>query len=42
MRGAKIKAKLRTAVRKLRGTIDIPSLVKKGLSIGDNVFVNFG
>lgn len=34
--------KIRSLINKLRGDTDIPSLVKKGLTIGENVFVNFG
>lgn len=33
---------IRTIINKLRGATDIPSLVKKGLTIGENVFINFG
>lgn len=33
---------IRTIINKLRGVTDVPSLVKKGLTIGNNVFVNFG
>lgn len=32
----------RTIINKLRGNTDVPTLVKKGLTIGENVFVNFG
>lgn len=33
---------IRSIINKLRGTTDVPHLIKKGLIIGDNVFVNFG
>ena len=32
----------RTIINKLRGNTDVPTLVKKGLTIGENVFINFG
>ena len=32
----------RTIINKLRGNTDVPTLVKKGLTIGNNVFINFG
>lgn len=35
-------SRIRTLINKLRGTIDVPSLVKKGLTIGADVFINFG
>lgn len=34
--------RIRTLINKLRGVTDVPSLEKKGLTIGKNVFVNFG
>ena len=33
---------IRTIIHKLRGVTDVPSLIKKGLIIGENVFINFG
>lgn len=33
---------IRKIINKLRGATDIPSLIKKGLSIGEDVFINFG
>lgn len=33
---------IRTIINKFRGVMDLPSLVKKGLTIGENVFINFG
>lgn len=33
---------IRTIINKLRGVTDVPSLIKKGLIIGENVFINFG
>lgn len=33
---------IRTIINKIRGVMDVPSLVKKGLMIGENVFINFG
>lgn len=32
----------RRIINKLRGNMDVESLVKKGLTIGENVFINFG
>ena len=34
--------KFRSIINKLRGNTDVPSLRKKGLNIGNNVFINFG
>lgn len=34
--------RVRSLINKLRGVTDVPSLMKKGLSIGENVFINFG
>lgn len=34
--------KIRSIIAKLRGTTDIDTLKKKGLTVGENVFVNFG
>jgi len=33
---------IRTIINKLRGVTDVPTLIKKGLIIGENVFINFG
>lgn len=32
----------RRIINKLRGNMDVDSLIKKGLVIGENVFINFG
>lgn len=32
----------RTIINKIRGNMDVPTLKKKGLKVGDNVFINFG
>lgn len=32
----------RRVINKLRGNMDVDSLIKKGLIIGENVFINFG
>jgi maltose O-acetyltransferase len=34
--------RVRSLINKLRGVTDVPSLMKKGLSVGENVFTNFG
>lgn len=34
--------KIRSIINKLRGNTDIPTLIKKGLSVGEDVFINFG
>ena len=34
--------KFRSFINKLRGDTDVPSLVKKGLIVGENVCINFG
>ena len=34
--------KIRRIINKIRGVMDIPTLVKKGLTLGDNVFINWG
>lgn len=33
---------IRSLINKIRGVMDVPTLVKRGLTIGDNVFTNFG
>lgn len=32
----------RSILNKIRGNMDVPSLKKKGLKVGNNVFINFG
>lgn len=34
--------KIRSIINKLRGNTDIPALIRKGLSVGKDVFINFG
>ena len=34
--------RLRSIINRLRGTMDLPSLIKDGLTIGEDVFINFG
>ena len=34
--------RVRSLINKFRGVTDVPSLMKKGLSVGENVFINFG
>ena len=34
--------KIRSIINELRGNTDIPTLIKKGLSVGKDVFINFG
>ena len=33
---------IRSIINRLRGTMDLPSLIKNGLTIGEDVFINFG
>lgn len=33
---------IRKVINKVRGSMDVSSLIKKGLTIGNNVFINFG
>ena len=37
-----MKKFLRHIINKIRGTNDISTLIKKGLTVGNNVFINFG
>lgn len=37
-----MKKILRHIINKIRGTNDISTLIKKGLTVGKNVFINFG
>ena len=32
----------KSIINRLRGTMDLPSLIKNGLTIGEDVFINFG
>jgi len=33
---------VRSIINRLRGTMDLPSLIKDGLTVGEDVFINFG
>lgn len=33
---------IKSIINRLRGTMDLPSLIKDGLTIGEDVFINFG
>ena len=33
---------IKSIINRLRGNMDLPSLIKNGLSIGEDVFINFG
>lgn len=33
---------IRIVINKFRGNTDVPTLIKKGLTVGNNVFINFG
>ena len=33
---------IRTIINKFRGNTDVPTLIKRGLIVGSNVFINFG
>ena len=33
---------IRSIINRLRGTMDIPYLIKNGLTVGEDVFINFG
>lgn len=37
----RIGLNIRSIINKLRGHTDVPTLIKKGLTVGDNVFINF-
>ena len=33
---------VKSIINRLRGTMDLPSLIKDGLTVGEDVFINFG